>query len=839
MKKKTGVIIIAALLFVFGLNFWFAEITSINAASSGTVNADYVNVRTGPGTSYKVLQYKKEDVRLDKGTKVQILAEKSGWYQVSFSYEKKTLKGYIRNDFIKKASTTPSSAAPSVSSTGLNIPAKVTATSLKVRKSASANGAQLTIDGTAVVLKKGTAVKILKEKTSGGKKWYYVSFTYKKTAKKGYVSADYVKLTLSKKVSAQVSSSSKAKIYKGVGTQTGQLTVGTKKVSLSNKTGLIIKKEANDKNGAKWYQVSFTYSKKERTGYIPASKTVLTGIYYETGTVNTEGLNVRTGAGTNYARLTYNNKNVLLSKGTKVTILGQKKVGNVIWYKVRFSYGSATLEGYVSGDYIIVGEAEEPSTTPNPSEKPAESPDTTQKPEEEPSKSPEASEEPIDQGEYGAYLSSLGFPDSYINALCSLHESRPKWKFKVYQTGLDWDTVIASETKIGLNLISNSKTTAWKSYETGAYNWATNSFIPYDGSSWVTASKEAVAYYMDPRNFLSERSILQFEALEYQEEYQTKEGIENILKNTPMYKKEFTYTSDSGKNESMLYSEAFIEAAKESGVSPYHLASRVKQEVVTSQGFSNSASGTVSGYESIYNFYNIGANNSTAASGAVINGLKFARGDSSSAALKEKFLLPWDNQYKAIVGGAKYIGSNYINRGQNTVYLQKFNVTATSRYSHQYMANVEAGLAESSKMYTAYADSLDTPIVFSIPVYENMPAKNAAAPSGDAKNPNNWLKTLRIGNYTMTPKFNVTDGGEKTYQITVDDSSISEVSLTATTVCDVAAIKVQVTANGKTTQVSNTGNAQIPLKDGENRVEIIVTAETGDKNIYEVTITKE
>ena len=54
------------------------------------------------------------------------------------------------------------------------------------------------------------------------------------------------------------------------------------------------------------------------------------------------------------------------------------------------------------------------------------------------------------------------------------------------------------------------------------------------------------------------------------------------------------------------YSKAFMNAASKSGVSPYHLASRVKQEVViNSTLMSSSVSGKVAGYEGIYNFYNI------------------------------------------------------------------------------------------------------------------------------------------------------------------------------------------------------------------------------------------
>lgn len=46
-----------------------------------------------------------------------------------------------------------------------------------------------------------------------------------------------------------------------------------------------------------------------------------------------------------------------------------------------------------------------------------------------------------------------------------------------------------NESKVGLNLLSVNKSYAWKSTASKAYNWKTDKYIPYDGSTWVTASK--------------------------------------------------------------------------------------------------------------------------------------------------------------------------------------------------------------------------------------------------------------------------------------------------------------------------------------------------------------
>ena len=174
------------------------------------------------------------------------------------------------------------------------------------------------------------------------------------------------------------------------------------------------------------------------------------------------------------------------------------------------------------------------------------------------------------------------------------------------------------------------------------------------------------------------------------------------------------------------YADLILKAAITSKVSPYHLASRIKQEVGPFLSHS-SISGTVEGYRGLYNFYNIGATSSAEPMGAIINGLKYARdGKGASQETKNKYLIPWDNKEKAITGGAIFIGSSYINVGQNTVYFQKFHVTDTKGgelFWHQYMTNVLAPYSESKSIYQGYKNNglIDSPMHFIIPIYNNMP----------------------------------------------------------------------------------------------------------------------
>lgn len=848
----------------------------ISAATKGTVTATSLRVRTGAGTDKAALTHNGSAVMLEKGVSVTIKkaveASNVTWYQISFSYGGETLTGYVSGDYVKLQEAADSSSSTSdkssteattTTTTGnINAPAKVTSTTLNVRKTASTSGKKVT------TLKKGTSVKVLKEKAVSGKKWYYISFTANKKTQKGYILSDYAKLTLSKNVAATINSSSAVKIRKGAGSSKPYLKVSSKTVSLKKKTDVVVTKETTDSTGAKWLGISFYYNGKLYSGYVPAEKIKLSGVITVTGKVkDTNALNVRVAAGTDKSQLTYNDAKVKLTTDTKVNILKQTTVKNTVWYQVSFTYKSKTLKGYVSGDYIAItkttnvpksmlgtvteenannnstsegtstgGSNKEDTTTGNNTTGSNTTGDNTSSD----STSTENNSQPMSDAEFEAYLTEQGFPEAYKANLRALHQKHPTWVFKAHQTGLDWSTVITKESKVGLNLISKNKANGWKSYADKAYDWATNTFIPYDGSTWVTASEDAVAYYMDPRNFLTERAIFQFEALEYQSQYETVEGVEKILANTPLYQKTFTYVDETGTLKETTYAQAFIDAAVASGVSSYHLASRVKQEVVSgTTTLSSSVSGTVSGYEGYYNFYNIGATHSTAAGGAVANGLAFAKGDSrTTAAAKTEYLLPWDNQYKAIVGGAKYIGKQYINRGQNTIYLQKFNVTATSTYSHQYMANVEAANSEATKLYNGYAAMLDSmPIVFNIPVYNNMPEKVAATP-GTIPCPNNWLKELKFKGHTLEPEFKAENGSTVTYTLNLSETTATSLNLTATPVTSKATVEMKLTVNGTESNLGTGTSIMVPINSGSSELKITVTSEAGTTNTYKITMVK-
>ena len=290
------------------------------------------------------------------------------------------------------------------------------------------------------------------------------------------------------------------------------------------------------------------------------------------------------------------------------------------------------------------------------------------------------------------------FPESYRAALYTLKEKHPNWTFEVMNTGLDWSTVLYNE----MNPAERSLVPSYfQSDFVGAYY----------GDGWSCATQAAVEYYMDPRNWLTEDYIFQFEKLTYNGSTQGIATIQKALQNTFMS----GFIQSDAKNDyasmGLTYAKAFYDIGNSIGVSPVHLATRVKQEQGT-QGTSDLISGTYPGYEGYYNYYNIQASGSNHEQ-IVANGLNEAKAEG------------WDTRYGALLGGSQKVANRYILRGQDTLYLQKFDVDGTydGRYWHQYMQNLAAPSNEGRNTKKAYesAGMLDEAFVFKIPVYNNMP----------------------------------------------------------------------------------------------------------------------
>ena len=338
------------------------------------------------------------------------------------------------------------------------------------------------------------------------------------------------------------------------------------------------------------------------------------------------------------------------------------------------------------------------------------------------------------------------FPSSYRTFIKQMIQAHPSWCFVPMNTGIEWSDVVENEMVTARNLVDINHPEDWKSKAPGDYD-PENGYVIRDGKTWVQASEPIVKYYLDPRNFLNETSVFQFEQLTYNSAYHNEAGVERILSGTFMSKKKL----EDGSGGGITYAKAFMKIGKQLKVSPYFLASRIRQE----QGVSGSSpliSGTYPGFEGYYNYFNISAYG--LGEQVIINGLTEAKKEG------------WTTRYAALYGGAKKTAENYISKGQDTFYLQKFDVVGAygALYMHQYMQNLLAADNEGKNVKNSYAAMgvLENSFVFKIPVYNNMPASLCPLPGNPLSKPT--LKVSKNG-YTSAKLSWSQVGGADAYQI--------------------------------------------------------------------------
>lgn len=360
-------------------------------------------------------------------------------------------------------------------------------------------------------------------------------------------------------------------------------------------------------------------------------------------------------------------------------------------------------------------------------------------------------------GEAEVYCRSLmdaGFPKDYAVQLTELHLLHPTWSFVPLliteeNPAYSWDHVLREETKMpDNNLIFSSRT-----YR--AYHHRINKVL-YD-SGYYQVSSKGLAYFMDPRNFLNETDIFQFYLLSSTADLSI-DTVNAVLQGTFME----NAVLENGKT----FSEYFFELGELLGINPVYLAVRARQE----QGVSGSSplvDGTcgkvlsdfywnhtqytddgrpvltpshgvdlneLKALDGLYNLFNVGASGNGSFS-ILSNAANRAKKGSES--MTAAWGSPsWDTLWKSIYGGAEILCNNYINRYQDTLYLQKFNVNpmaADRNFWGQYMQNVTAALTEARTLFSAYAsmDALDMPATFLIPVYGYMPTASPDPANGN------------------------------------------------------------------------------------------------------------
>lgn len=231
-----------------------------------------------------------------------------------------------------------------------------------------------------------------------------------------------------------------------------------------------------------------------------------------------------------------------------------------------------------------------------------------------------------------------------------------------------------------------------------------------DGRGEFIASKDLVAYYANPNNF-KQGSPEFYQFLKLSEPII---GLDESVLNNYLYDKGILAGSGG----------FFLEAGAVYEVNAIYLIAHVMHE--TGKGTSTLARGievglneegqpemvteenreTLTDIKKTYNMYGIGARDENP------NKLGAER------AYEEK----WFTVRDAIIGGARFVSGDYLNRGQDTLYKMRWNPENPA--SHQYATHVEWAIIQARQIAKYYeeigADKM-AKSVFEIPRYQNQP----------------------------------------------------------------------------------------------------------------------
>ena len=339
---------------------------------------------------------------------------------------------------------------------------------------------------------------------------------------------------------------------------------------------------------------------------------------------------------------------------------------------------------------------------------------------------------------YTQYIKSgiNAFPESYQKKLAYLKYNHPNWQFKAYYTGIDWGELTSSyaENKCLKNTV----------YKSSLVDPLTLCICGRSGDpGYYCASAKMVNFYLDPRNFMDESMVFQFLDLANGDGV-TRAVVASATANTYLYQ----------------YVDDIMTAASEAGINPLHIVATIFQELGR-DGTPRAISGTVPGYEGLYNFYNYGA---TDGNGAVERGLAEARRQD------------WTSPRYALIDGAKKVLKNgYISAGQTTKYFYKFDVVGNEIltenmgqrtysinqfYGHQYMTNLRDPSSQAGSLFNIYADAqiLNEQLTFLIPVYNNMPNDPVPVPTSLTANQQSlyYINSEKVGgiNFRTSPNGN-------------------------------------------------------------------------------------
>lgn len=276
--------------------------------------------------------------------------------------------------------------------------------------------------------------------------------------------------------------------------------------------------------------------------------------------------------------------------------------------------------------------------------------------------------------------------------------------------------------------------------------------------TWYNAGRELVEYYTNPNNFSKDsNAYYQFLLLSKNAGLSAKDINDKILAGKGILKNKGSAFIEASKKHNINEVYLIAHALLESGNGGSTLANGIKVGLDKSgnpQQVTSANKNSLTAIKTTYNMFGIGANDG--------NAEKLG----SERAYKEKWFTP----EAAIIGGAAFIGNEYLSIGQDTLYKMRWNpagLVNKGYANHQYATDAGWAVKQTRQMEKTIElyNLLDTYVmVFDVPSFKNEPA-SIKRPNGDAEYAVNTSSGGLIG--TTTADLNLRKAPSTAYDVIV------------------------------------------------------------------------